>query len=1133
MKKRIIALIAMLPLLLGSMAMFAGCNQQEEVAADEPTTATEPEVIIRPLAQTEYETADMTAVPQPPQETSKTIQWINMDEYADADLMMMSTLQGNVNREQPSMYIIHDEIVEGSGSLNASQFWFDQLDETYTGADAFEKVEYTDPYEMIIANQKHINGVIIYHERLTDAAMASRSAYQERYSDIALLNLTLMMCGQYDAIAMNYIQYITLKEEYGLELEILGDTTKFMEKDEEGHFSKDRASRSVWEKAYKYALDTFGETVSHQALAHNPGFQVADFDYFVANDMFVYNRIFSSEATADEKELELSILNMTEPNTPVFGCWYLQADEGSLVPLLTANYKYMVVSYESFNMSWTSGLPYEELGVEEETITLDPTKNYIAFTFSEGDNNSYLQFRMPSMFESDAKGEYAIGWTIAATCWETNPNIIRYCRMNWSDGDGVITPEAGVGYVYSTPPEGSQDEFFAISDEYLARSGSGVIRMLQSDLAASLPYAEKMENLDALVCGYLDTGNTNYNNDTSHFLFRDTPVFMNYDGRDAASLIQADPGVPGFYMMSCYGWNQDPASIETIMETLGDGFVAVTPSQLADLYRQYYGGEFTDVTEASFQASMTRSEMGFLYKATDYGDYDTYSGSRLADGEDYFIYKFDLAGGVQQAVFDVLVEGNYQIEASADYLNWTVMAKGSSKNPVNVRFDAASVVEAGHPLYIRFGDATPEDNNGVDLYALYLTTDKAETAYVDILCTQDAACLVAEEAPQSEMTDSGRKGTFTYRLPLSLSVHSGDLMIAAEEVSVAISKDGSQYTDLAMHKVGSTWYAQLQDLSGALYVQITADKPVSQLRFSPTPEAISQLSFSPVSNDTTRAYLLSLDEAEVTQTGYTSSRAVKNDAVMVYRFVTTTDVTQASLMLNATGIYKLSVSNDNEDYTELYEAQAGQNNPNPNTVNITEFAAGGKTVYVKFEASKQIADKAAKLIKLRLLTNLTSNALLEKLDKEREPNATVLAGSEAENSLLDSSLSYGHFLYENTARCMNPDPNASIVYKYDTNSAEFFQALGVEQVEVTKLRISLRIGNAYKISISGDGKNWTEVVDTNDATIQSANNLKDVDVALTETMLDGVVYVKISRSDAYETNVTHDGLVWNTRFYIN
>ena len=128
------------------------------------------------------------------------------------------------------MYIIHDEMVEGPENFNGSAFWFEQLDTLYTGDEAFEKVEYTDPYEMILQNKDKIKGAVIYHERLSDNAMASRDGYPTRYGDMALLNLTLMMCGQYEAVALNYIQYNTLKEEYGLELEILGDTTKFMEK---------------------------------------------------------------------------------------------------------------------------------------------------------------------------------------------------------------------------------------------------------------------------------------------------------------------------------------------------------------------------------------------------------------------------------------------------------------------------------------------------------------------------------------------------------------------------------------------------------------------------------------------------------------------------------------------------------------------------------------------------------------------------------------------------------------------------------------------------------------------------------------------------------------------------------------
>ena len=252
-----------------------------------------------------------------------------------------------------------------------------------------------------------------------------------------------------------------------------------------------------------------------------------------------------------------------------------------------------------------------------------------------------------------------------------------------------------------------------------------------------------------------------------------------------------------------------------------------------------------------------------------------------------------------------------------------------------------------------------------------------------------------------------------------------------------------------------------------------------------------------------------------------------------YRIVTSPEVTEARLMLTTSGLYKVSVSNDGENYTELYAAKSGENPPSPNTLDITDYAAGGKTVYMKFEMSVQLTGKSAKLIKLRLLTNLTSASLLDKLDKERDPDAMVRAGTENEAALLDENLNVNNFLYENTARCLNPDPDSAIVYKYDTRSDAFFEALGIDKMDVSKLRISMLIANAYKVSISGDGQNWTEVADSNDAGVQSASNQKVLSVALTDAMKDGVVYVKISRSSAYEAGKTHDGLVWNTQFYFN
>lgn len=99
----------------------------------------------------------------------------------------------------------------------------------------------------------------------------------------------------------------------------------------------------------------------------------------------MFNRIFSDHSTAEERKMELAILNLTDDNTPVLGVWYLQEDEGNFVSLVTDNCKFYLVSYETFNQSWTTGLPAQKMtNVKEEKITLDASKNYVCFTFSEG-----------------------------------------------------------------------------------------------------------------------------------------------------------------------------------------------------------------------------------------------------------------------------------------------------------------------------------------------------------------------------------------------------------------------------------------------------------------------------------------------------------------------------------------------------------------------------------------------------------------------------------------------------------------------------------------------------------------------------------------------------------------------------
>ena len=69
--------------------------------------------------------------------------------------------------------------------------------------------------------------------------------------------------------------------------------------------------------------------MNKEALGHNAGFQAAAFDYYVANKIFIYNRIFAADATEAERQMELSILNVSKPNTPSSAAGIFRRTEGS------------------------------------------------------------------------------------------------------------------------------------------------------------------------------------------------------------------------------------------------------------------------------------------------------------------------------------------------------------------------------------------------------------------------------------------------------------------------------------------------------------------------------------------------------------------------------------------------------------------------------------------------------------------------------------------------------------------------------------------------------------------------------------------------------------------------------------
>lgn len=1124
--KRLVGIIVALSICFG---LLPGCSKGKDVY----------EYTIRPVAETEVpDYTDKEVLPRPEGEVQSEIAYIDMNGCTWAELFLAESLQGNVNRTDPSMYVLHDYVIESSGSEYNARFWLDRLLETYTdgnGSPLYYGKEYDDLLEMVYDYRDKISGVVLYHDRLVDSMMGGKGVYGSVYSDIALLNLTVMMCAAENSVAVTESLYYSLAAFFAQKgeqmLPIKGDVTKFM-RGTDGKLVP-RNSSEVWTRVYEYALTHYAKSFSKMAVAHNPGFQPAMFDYYIQNKIFIYNRSLSTglpgHASDKENEIEEAILGVSGHNTPVLGVWYLHLDESNFVNFITGMGKFMIVSYESFNWSLTRALPFETVDTGEDLdIELENDKIYLAFSFTEGDNNSYVQSTLAKHFSSESVGKYPFSWTISPASFEANPNIIHYLNLNWHEGDGLCIPEAGVDYVDPAPPAATAPGFYALTDEYIRRVGNGNIRTLQQDPVDALAYAENMTELDSMLIGYGIGNNTNrFNTENSDFLFRDTPYLLQFDGRtvyENMKLIE-DTGTK-FISISYSGWDHSPDDVVDLMETLDDRFVTVTQKQLAKLYRDYYLDNIVGVTKASFSPDMSRGEMAYLYKASRYSDYDGNENYRYADGRNYFIYRLRPSTDAVQAKLALSVSGDYSVEVSTDYLKWYRVAKGKTSEVSDVTVEIPSALLGNENLFVRFGDGTENDGGGVRLFHFDFMTEKATVNDVSINANTDAAYLAEH---RGEITAAGRSGTIVYRFDFADGVDSADVSVGLggpeETAALRVSDDGKKWRDVSLKKYGSSVYGKISGISGETYLKIETGGTVTGLKILGQTPKRGSVNFRPLGNSYDRAYMLSADEGELYVTpgdAASQARIIEDGEALVYRFSLSDGFGKARLSIELLGHYRISVSPDNVNYTVVRSVELGEAMPDlVQSFDITENVGANGDVYLKIDKSMESMSRV-QVRKIRITTDKNESYLDGKIVKEQTPMPIIIPNTDTEKALIDASLSSDYDYYLSSGgytTTIDPLRNGCVVYKLDfsTNNAEFWKELGLdlENNDLIGLGVVITVCNSYKLEISSDGRSWTSLAEETGLVINGTNKT-NVRVTADDYLGNGVVYIRMSRGERYD-----------------
>ena len=382
------------------------------------------------------------------------------DFYTYHKHLVLTTLQGLVNREKPRIYIIFTD---------RDYKWL-ELCSKELGI----KVTPITVDEVIKKFAKYATGYIVYDPKVPDT-----------------VNLATTMAGIYNCVVVHpddipWIKKFGLKEFY----------------DFRGKF-KDRLEAYLW--AYK----NLWPKCCHRLLAtvspgppictHNP-MQVAGRDYVVALRLFAQ---YLDLQNASQYNLFIKLLRDMPNNTAVLG-WF-EEEEWNYVHTCSLYGKFVVVMFHHYGplgfanpTVWGGLVPKEQLKFKLPPIDIRKLgyedKIYITFYITDGDNLQW-DYDMLRLWNDPNRGKIPIAWTISPYLIDVAPFMMYYYSKTATANDTFISGPSGAGYWYPAANHHYILQYLKVTKYYFNRTGLKFVEILGYDDYAGELYAKNLNIL--------------------------------------------------------------------------------------------------------------------------------------------------------------------------------------------------------------------------------------------------------------------------------------------------------------------------------------------------------------------------------------------------------------------------------------------------------------------------------------------------------------------------------------------------------------------------------------------------------------------------------------------------------------
>ncbi len=478
--------------------------------------------------------------------------------------LLLTSLQGIVNRTQPRIYLI---------SGDTDRFWLQQMQAQGSTDDP---IEVADPLSLLTTFRSSFNGAVVpdpkvYISPNIAATIAGLDNLVVATPELATqLNLPIKndLRGQFkdDAAALHYAR-ITLMPRLNPYLSICLDPPML------GNGSLDQI----------IAAKGLAFWITGPKQQNLPG------------------------ANTNAELAEIKEIFSNQPlNSVVRGFWWhgdgYGLDESAGVSLGSRFGKVTIVSDYVRNLSVLSGVPKASLQqkVQAPAPVLDPSKVYIAFTMSDGDNVSTWFGYFRKYFQDPVQGKIPVGWGMAPGLLDVAPTIAQWYYDRSTSKDEFICDVSGAAYIY--PPDyatalkdrpAAMSSFYDWTQRGMARMGMKTIRLMNVRTEDIPQVGALLPKVPFLMPDYGWSGPTKYSEFT-YTLPSGQPVFRAaLEGQGQGPLekanrlrMRAGTARPAFLNAFIWNWGSSLSDLQSMLKILGPEYVAVTPSQLNDLYRQ-------------------------------------------------------------------------------------------------------------------------------------------------------------------------------------------------------------------------------------------------------------------------------------------------------------------------------------------------------------------------------------------------------------------------------------------------------------------------------------------------------------------------------------------------------------------